>query len=318
MRYGISPRKKSVRTAKHFAWRFLFRRRHDGLHCRVSFATRLVLRQRLPSLSISETRARMNTPQRIVCLSAEAADWFQRIGAWGRVVGVTAFFLPRPATQPKPRVSGFSSANLERIEKLNPDLIVTFSDVQAKFAAELMRRGFPVLATNQRTLAETEATLTLLARIVDCERAGGKLLAEFRERLAPAKKHFPRPRIYFEEWNEPLVSGICWVSELIERAGGEDIFSEFKSKRAASERVISPEQILHANPEIIFASWCGKPVQISEFAARSGWNRLSAVRKNRIYEIPGEDILQPGFRLIHGYEQIKSHLQTISCAALSH
>jgi len=257
-------------------------------------------------------------PQRIICLSAEAADWFQRIGAWGRVVGVTAFYLPPPATLPKPRVSGFNSANLARIEKLKPDLIFTFSDVQAKLAAELMQRGFPVLATNQRTLAETEATLSLLARIVDCEQAGKKLVAHFHKRLAAVKNSFPRPRIYFEEWNEPLVSGIGWVGELMERAGGEDIFSDLRNHRAAMQRVVAPEQILAADPEIIFASWCGKPVQISDIAARPGWNRMTAVRENRIFEIPGEDILQPGFRLIHGYEKIKQHLQTISCAAPSH
>jgi len=258
------------------------------------------------------------TPQRIVCLSAEAADWFLRLGAWGRVVGVTAFFRPTPAIPPKPRVSGFSSANLEQIKKLNPDLIVTFSDVQAKLAAQLMQRGFPVLATNQRTLAETEATLSLLARIVDCEQAGEKLIAQFHERLAPVENNFPRPRIYFEEWNEPLVSGIGWVGELIERAGGEDIFSELRSQRTAILRVVAPEQILTADPEIIFASWCGRPVRIFEIAARPGWNRLAAVRENHIFEIPGEDILQPGFRLILGYEKIKQHLQTVSCAAPSH
>ncbi len=258
------------------------------------------------------------TPQRIVCLSAEAADWFQRIGAWERVVGVTAFFLPPPATPPKPRVSGFSSANLEQIEKLNPNLIITFSDVQAKLAAQLMQRGYPVLATNQRTLAETEMTLAMLARIVDCERAGEKLLAEFRERLLPVKNVARHPRIYFEEWNDPLISGICWVSELMERAGGEDIFSELRKKRAAMNRVVTPEQILEANPEIIFASWCGKPMNVGEIATRSGWNHLSAVQENRIYEISGEDILQPGFRLIYGYEKIKHHLQIASCAALSH
>jgi iron complex transport system substrate-binding protein len=259
-----------------------------------------------------------HTPQRIVCLSAEAADWLQRIGAWARVAGVTAFFRPPPDTPPKPRVGGFSSADLEQIEKLNPDLVVTFSDVQAKLAAELMQRGLPVLATNQRTLAETEATLTLLARIVDREQAGETLLAEFRERLAPVGKNGRRPRVYFEEWNEPLISGICWVSELIDRAGGEDVFSDLRNQRAAMQRVVAPEQVLEAAPEIIFASWCGRPVQISEMAARPGWNCLGAVRENRVHEIPGENILQPGFRLIYGYEKIKRHLQTISCAALSH
>jgi iron complex transport system substrate-binding protein len=244
-------------------------------------------------------------PQRIVCLSAEAADWLCRIGAWKNVAGVTAYFIQSDDTSPKPRVSGFSSANLNEITKLNPDLIVTFSDVQAKLAAELIQRGFSVLATNQRTLAETEATLALLARIVDCEHNGEKLLKEFRERLAPVENVARRPRVYFEEWNDPLISGIAWVSQLIERSGGEDIFSELQTERAAPERVVSPEQICRANPEIIFASWCGKPVQADEISARPGWNDLAAVRENRIHEIPGEDILQPGFRLVYGYEKMK-------------
>jgi iron complex transport system substrate-binding protein len=244
-------------------------------------------------------------PQRIVCLSAEAADWLWRIGAWESVAGVTAYFTQPNDTQPKPRVSGFSSANLKEITKLNPDLIITFSDVQAKLAAELIQRGFPVFATNQRTLAETEATLALLARVVNREREGETLLNEFRERLLPVENVMRRSRVYFEEWNDPLISGIAWVSELIERAGGEDIFANLRIKRAAPERVVSPEQIRRANPEIIFASWCGEPVQAAQIAARLGWNDLAAVRKNRIHEIASEDILQPGFRLVYGYEQMK-------------
>jgi iron complex transport system substrate-binding protein len=247
-------------------------------------------------------------PRRIVCLSAEAADWLWRIGAWESVAGVTAYFIQPDGTPKKPRVSGFSSANLNEITKLNPDLIITFSDVQAKFAAELIQRGFSVLATNQRTLAETEATLALIARIVGCEHEGEKLLNEFRDRLAPVETVARRPRVYFEEWNDPLISCIAWVSELIERAGGEDIFASLRTKRAAPERVVSAEQICRANPEIIFASWCGKPVQAAEIAARPGWDSLTAVREKRIHEISGEDILQPGFRLVYGYEQIKQQL----------
>ncbi|MDR3456764.1 MAG: helical backbone metal receptor [Verrucomicrobiae bacterium] len=247
-------------------------------------------------------------PQRIVCLSAEAADWLWRIGAWERVAGISAFFNPPLEASPKPRVSGFSSANLEQIVQLRPDLVITFSDVQAKLAVELMRRGLPVLATNQRTLAEIENTLALLARVVGCEAAGEKLLAEFRERLAPVTRAV-RPRVYFEEWNNPLISGIGWVGELIERAGGEDVFPELRHRRAAMERVVLPAQVCATRPEIIFASWCGKPFHAAEISARPGWEQLAAVRSGRIHELPGEDILQPGFRLIHGFRQIKQHLE---------
>lgn len=244
-------------------------------------------------------------PERIVCLSAESADWFWRIGAWQQVIGVTTFFT-QPADVPvKPRVSGFSTARVNEITQLNPDLVITFSDVQAQLAAELIKRGLPVLSTNQRTLEEIEITLAMLARVVDREAEAEHLLTEFRERLATVKHSDARPRVYFEEWNDPLITGIGWVSELIERAGGNDIFAALRTKRAAAERVVSSEQICRADPEIIFASWCGKPVQSTAISSRPGWAELIAVRAGRIYEIPGEDILQPGFRLVDGYERLK-------------
>jgi hypothetical protein len=157
-------------------------------------------------------------------------------------VGITAFFTPPPGAPTKPRVSGFSTGRLEEIAALNPDLVITFSDVQAQLAADLIKRGLPVLATNQRTLEETEATLRLLGRVVDCE-AEAERFSEFRERLAPASNILVRRRVYFEEWNDPFITGIAWVSELIERAGGDDIFSDLRTKRAAPERVVSSEQI---------------------------------------------------------------------------
>jgi iron complex transport system substrate-binding protein len=258
------------------------------------------------------------TPQRIVCLSAEAADWLGRIGAWECVVGVTRYFTQSGDMSPKPRVSGFSSANLEQIIRLDPDLVITFSDVQAGIAGALANQGLPVLATNQRTLAETESVLALLARVVGCEAAGEKLLREFREKLAPVADLELRPRVYFEEWNNPLITGIAWVSELIERAGGEDIFAALRTHRAAPSRIVTLEQVRQADPEIIFASWCGKPFHPEKLTTRPGWENLSAVRHDRLHEIPGTDILQPGFRLIYGYEHIKRRLQSLTCAALSH
>jgi len=245
------------------------------------------------------------SPERIVCLSAEAADWLWRIGAWGSVAGVTAFFTPPEEAAAKPRVSGFSTARLDEIAALCPDLAITFSDVQAQISADLIKRGFAVLATNQRTLAEIEDTLLLLGRIVAREGEAEQLLREFRERLEPVKDVRNRPRVYFEEWNDPLISGICWVSELIERAGGFDIFAGMKTKRAAPERVVSTEEICRADPEIIVASWCGKPVQPDAIASRAGWSEIGAVRAGRIHEIGGEDILQPGYRLVYGYERLK-------------
>jgi iron complex transport system substrate-binding protein len=228
-----------------------------------------------------------------------------RLGAWENVVGVTAYFTA-PAEAPfRARIGGFSTARLEAIAALQPDLVITFSDVQASIAAELVKRGLSVLATNQRTLDEIEATLRLLGRVMDRETEAEQLLDEFRQRLAPIQDLPTQPRVYFEEWNDPFISGIAWISELIERAGGADVFAELRNKRAAPERMVSSDQILEAKPEIIFASWCGKPVDHSAIALRPGWQELMAVRSNQIHEIAGEDILQPGFRLVHGYERLK-------------
>jgi iron complex transport system substrate-binding protein len=250
--------------------------------------------------------------QRIVCLSAEAADWLWRIGAWPQVVGVTAFFIPAKGVPKRPRVSGFSAAHGEKITALKPDLVITFSDVQTHVAADLIRRGLSVLATNQRTILEIEETLVLLSRLVGCEREAKPLLREFRERLKPVTKVRKRPHVYFEEWNEPFVAGISWISELIERAGGEDIFANLRERRAACERVVSSEQICRANPDIILASWCGKPVNVSAIALRPGWHAISAVQKDQLYEIAGANILQPGFRLVFGYELIKNVLRRVA------
>lgn len=251
--------------------------------------------------------------RRVVCLSAEAADWLWRLGAWDRVAGVPSYFELPPGAEPRPRVpGGFSRADAERVAALRPDLVVAFSDVQADLVAKLLRLGLPVLATNQRTLAETEEALGLIARCAGCaERAEG-LLREFREALAPVPPPPRRPRVYFEEWNRPLVTGIAWVGELIERAGGEDVFAELRFERAAAGRVVEPERVIAARPDVIFVSWCGKPVRVEEIAARPGWQELPAVRRGRIYEIAGADILQPGFRLTAGYEIIRRHLAAVA------
>jgi iron complex transport system substrate-binding protein len=172
-----------------------------------------------------------------------------------------------------------------------------------------MRRGFAVLGTNQRTLAEIEATLMLLGRIVRHEPEAAQWLREFQIGLEPVEKVKMRPRVYFEEWNDPLVSGIAWVSELIELAGGRDVFAEMRTQRAAIQRVVESEEVCRRNPEIIFASWCGRAVRIADIVARPGWKDVAAVQKRRIYEIQSSEILQPGFRLVEGYNRIKEWLK---------
>jgi iron complex transport system substrate-binding protein len=248
-------------------------------------------------------------PGRIVCLSAEAADWMWRLGAWEAVVGVTAHFVSPAGAAPKPVISGFSSANVERILGLQPDLVFAFSEVQAGIAAQLISHGCTVLTTNPRSLQDIEQTLALQARCVNRMAAAEPLLREFRERLAPVAAPARRPRVYFEEWDRPLITGIAWVSELIERAGGEDIFADRASRGRAPDRVIQPEQVLERRPEIIVASWCGRPISPAAIAARPGWNELPAIRTGRVHELAGEHILQPGMGLIHGFEKIKGWIQ---------
>lgn len=245
-------------------------------------------------------------PQRIVCISAEAADWLARLGAWDLVVGVTAFFEPPPQLPAKPRVSGYSTAKIRDILSLDPDLVIGFSDVQADVTAELIRAGIPVFVSNQRTLEEVYVTLTSLARLVDREAAAAPLLAEFQQRLSTVVGGERRPRVYFEEWYDPPVAGIAWVSELIERAGGDDIFAHYRDRRAARDRMVDAEEVLAAAPDLIVASWCGNPVDWEIVRERPGWQELPAVRDNRLYEIPSNDILQPGWRLLPGYEQLKT------------
>jgi iron complex transport system substrate-binding protein len=243
-------------------------------------------------------------PRRIVALCAEAADWLYRLGAWDRVVGVSAYYQSPPGAARKPRVSGFSKANVPQIARLHPDLVITFSDVQADLSAQLLRLGFPVLATNQRTLAEIEATLALIARAAGEEKKGAQLLKKFQSELAPVTVR-RRKLVYFEEWNQPLISGIAWVGELIERAGGRDAFEEFRDRRRAPDRVVDPAEVIRRDPDIIVASWCGKPADLRGIGRRPGWSEISAVRKARVHEIPARYILQPGYPLVAGYRELK-------------
>lgn len=250
----------------------------------------------------------MAYPKRIVCLSAESADWLCRIGAWDRVVGVTAYYSQRSDVAPKPRVSGFSSARIDDIVNLRPDLVITFSDVQANISAELIRRGVQVLATNPRSLDEIEQTLQLLARIVGSEARAEPLVSKFKKALMQLKRPATPTRVYFEEWPDPLVTGIGWVSELIERAGGRDVFAHLREERSWNGRRVRAEEVRAADPEIIFASWCGKAVDFDALSRRPGWKDITAVRQGRLIEIPADEILQPGFLLIYGFERIRAQI----------
>lgn len=249
--------------------------------------------------------------RRVVCLSAESADWLARIGAWDRVVGVTAYFDAPPDLPPKPRIAGFSTARLDALLQLDPDLVLGFSDVQADLAAELIRRGRSVWISNQRSLAQIRDMLELLARVVDRCAAAAPWLAEFDRRLTPVgagttglAERSERPRVYFEEWPEPLVTGIGWVGELIERAGGEDLFAARRTAAGAAGRTVDPAEVLQGRPDLIVASWCGRPVDWDLVRRRPGWESLPAVRNGRLVEIDSTVLLQPGYRLLDGYEQL--------------
>jgi polyphosphate kinase len=249
------------------------------------------------------------SPQRLVALGADSADILYRLGAWRRVVGVTAFYpLPRGAEE-RPRVSGFSSGNLPAILRLNPDLVITSTDVQHQLAADLIKAGVAVWAMNSRSLAEIFHSIHSLGQLVHRPDSAVQLVAMMSRALHPvAINGASRPRVYFEEWPDPLITGIGWVSELIELAGGEDVFADKRREKKAAERMVMPDDVLARQPEIIFASWCGKPVEITEITRRSGWDKIPAVRSGRLFEIPSDDILQSGPALVRGYAFLKREI----------
>jgi iron complex transport system substrate-binding protein len=220
-------------------------------------------------------------------------------------VGVTAFAQTPAGAQRKPRVSGFSSVDYQKIEALRPDLVITFSDVQAEASRELIRRGYPVVATNQRSLEEIFATVQMLGRIVGREAAARRLAARMTSALAPTAGARQRPAVYFEEWNNPLISGVGWVGEMIERAGGRDIFPELRNRGRAPDRVVSGEEVVRRQPDIIIASWCGKKARLDQIRNRPGWDSIPAVSADRIYEIDSQRILQPGPSLAAGMRELR-------------
>jgi len=237
-------------------------------------------------------------PRRIVCLSDESAELIYLLGEEHRIVGVSGFSTRPPEVRTKPRISTFRDANFDAIASLDPDLLITYSDVQADISREASLRGLTVLNCNQRSLAEIYDTIAMLSRILGKAAEGDHLIAAWQSglhELAQTTAQFPStPRVYFEEWNDPLISGIQWVEELIEIAGGDPIFPELRTHRKAKDRVISWEEVVNRNPDIILASWCGMKVNRQEILARPGADQVTAVRTGQIHEIPSSLILQPG------------------------
>lgn len=250
-------------------------------------------------------------PQRIVCLTEETTEWLYLLGQEHRIVGISGYTVrPRRARQEKPRVSAFLDGKIDRIVALEPDLVIGFSDMQAALADKLIRAGLNVFVTNQRSVAEICTTLRLVAGLVGCAEAGERWIAanqvRHREIEAAAARWPRRPRVYFEEWDEPMISAIGWVSELIGIAGGDDVFAELGRMRMGRDRVIADAaEPPRRAPDLIVGSWCGKKFRPERVAARPGWAEVPAVRDAQLHEIKSCDILQPGpAALTDGLEQL--------------
>jgi iron complex transport system substrate-binding protein len=239
-------------------------------------------------------------PERIVCLTEETTETLYLLGEERRIVGISGYTVrPARARREKPRVSAFLSAKLERIVALKPDLVIGFSDLQADIARDLAKAGLNVLVFNQRSVQEILDMILRLSALVGAAERGARLVSELErglEEIAASARRFPkRPRVYFEEWDEPMISGIRWVSELVEIAGGADIFPQLAQSAAASGRIVAdPRLVVERNPDVILGSWCGKKFRPERVAARPGWDAIAAVRNGELHEIKSADILQPG------------------------
>ncbi|MEM6565215.1 MAG: cobalamin-binding protein [Pseudomonadota bacterium] len=237
-------------------------------------------------------------PNRIVCLTEETVETLYLLGEEERIVGVSGYAVrPKRVRKEKPRVSAFTSADIPKILALSPDLVLTFSDLQAEIAADLIRAGIAVMAYNQRDIAGILSMIRHLGATVGQDQRAAKLADAYEHRLTEiaARTQAQSPqKVYFEEWDEPMISGIKWVSELVEIAGGRDIFPDRAEHGAAKDRFVTSRQVIAAAPDVILASWCGKKVRPEKIAARPGWDIIPAVRSGRIIEIKSPLILQPG------------------------
>jgi iron complex transport system substrate-binding protein len=255
-------------------------------------------------------------PQRIVCLTEETTETLYLLGEERRIVGISGFTSrPREARQ-KPKVSAFTSAKIDKILDLKPDLVLGFSNLQAKIAQDLIQAGVHVFVFNQRSVEEIFEMMLTLSRIVAAESKGLALVERLRSGLAAifeSTARFPsKPRVFFEEWNDPLISGIRWVEELIELAGGRPLFPQLRFEHDAKNRIVAPSTVAHANPEVVIGSWCGRKVNKSAIRKREGWDAVDAVRDGHIYEIKSTYILQPGpAALTEGVRQLHAILARV-------
>ena len=250
-------------------------------------------------------------PERIVCLTEETTEWLYLLGEEARIVGISGYTVrPRRARLEKPRVSAFLHGKIDKIVALQPDLVIGFSDMQAVLADKLIRAGLNVFITNQRSVAQIFDTMRLVAGLVGAQVRAEAWIAQCQARhgvIQQTARSWPRrPRVYFEEWDEPMISAIQWVSELVGMAGGDDVFPELGVQAMGRDRVIADKmEPVRRAPDIVVGSWCGKKFRPATVAARDGWAEVPAVRNNRLFEIKSCDILQPGpAALTDGLEQL--------------
>ena len=250
-------------------------------------------------------------PQRIVCLTEEPTEWLYLLGEERRIVGISGYTVRPPrAREEKPKVSAYLSAKIDKIVELQADCVIGFSDLQADIAAQLVRRGIQVTIFNQRSVAEIFSMMYQLAAMVGQVARGLELIQTMQSRLLAISQAAAtlkrRPRVYFEEWFDPHISAICWVSELMGIAGGDDCFPELAAQAMGKDRIIGDgSEIVRRNPDIIFGSWCGRKFRPAHVLARPGWEVVNAVKTGQLFEIKSSEILQPGpAALTDGVEQL--------------
>lgn len=254
----------------------------------------------------------MFPPERIVCLTEETVETLYLLGEERRIVGVSGYAVrPARVRREKSRVSAFISADVPKILALHPDLVLTFSDLQADIAAELIRNNIAVHAFNQRDVAGILAMVRTLGALVGAAAKADELARSLERHLAQASQRAARlvkkPRVYFEEWDDPMISGIGWVSELVEAAGGIDVFKHLSGCKSAKDRIVAADAVIAARPDIVIGSWCGKKFVPAKFAARPGFDAIPAVRDGYLREIKSALILQPGpAALTDGLDAIES------------
>ena len=254
-------------------------------------------------------------PERIVCLTTETVEVLYLLGEQDRIVGISGFTTrPAIARKEKPKISAFTSANIEKILALQPDLVLCFSNLQAEIAASLIKAGCQVHVFNQRSLDDTLQMILTVGDLVGASEKAQQLVDTYQARLVTARQQAAswtrKPKVYFEEWDEPMMCSIRWAAELISVAGGEDCFPELSPFHSARDRTVTAEQVLARQPDIIIGSWCGKKFQPEKVKAREGWHAIPAIRDGHLYEIKSVDILQPGPALFsEGLPQLQTIMQ---------